>query len=81
MFVSLRLGILGGPGNGLLPESFKLLPEPMLINDEVRYCAIHPREISQEMLLISILDMNLKMINFIIQLHNPGANELNSLSL
>ena len=39
-------------GNGLLPNSTKPLPEPMLTN---RPCSIHPRAISQGMLQMSII--------------------------
>ena len=42
----------------------------------VRSCGIHLREISQEMLKTSILDMSLKMIDSKLQPHLPGAHEL-----
>ena len=37
---------------------------------------IHLWAIWQEMLKISLLDVSLKIINFILQLHHPGENEL-----
>ena len=51
-----------------------------LTNDDlssVRPCGIHMRAISQEMLKISNLDMNLKMTQLILQQHVPGAIGLN----
>ena len=51
-----------GSGNGVLPDSIKRLPEPMLTN--------HLSKFSQEMLKISILVMSLKIINLGMQPHN-----------
>ena len=40
-------------------------------------CGIHLRATSHELLKISIYDMILEITNEILQLHLPGANELN----
>ena len=42
----------------------------------VRSCGIHLMAISQEILRIFILDMSLKIIMSVLQLHLPGPNEL-----
>ena len=42
----------------------------------VRYCGIHLRTVSQEMLKMSMLDMSLKMPILRLQLHHPVANML-----
>ena len=42
----------------------------------VRYCGIHLRAISWQMLKISIHDMSLKIYNFILHPYLPEANEL-----
>ena len=60
----------------LLPDGTKSLPELMLS------CGIHRRAILQQMPKISIPDMNLKIIHFILPLHLPGASQSkNSLSV
>ena len=42
----------------------------------MRFYGIHLRAASWEMLQIAILDISLKIMNFILQPHLPGANEL-----
>ena len=65
-----------GSGNGLLPNNIKPLPEPMLTNHQ---WDIHLGALSQEMLMILILDMNLKITNLTLQPCLPGANELSGM--
>ena len=62
-----------GSGNGLLPDSTKTLPEPML-TDHIG--AIHIRAISQEIPQLSIIKIRLKITYFKFHLNFPGANEL-----
>ena len=63
-----------GSGNGMLPDSTKPFPEPMLIISEV--LSHSPVGSLQEMSHFSILDMNLKITSLRPQWHLPGANEL-----
>ena len=56
-----------------LPDGIKPLPEPMLTNHQ---WGLHPRKTSEEMLKISSLSMNLKLINLRLQLNLSGANDL-----
>ena len=46
----------------------------------MRSCGIHLKEIPQQMILLSILEMTLKIIDLRLQLHLPGANELKSIN-
>ena len=59
-----------GSRNGLLPDSTKPLPEPMLRSNNTQL-----RAISQEILKIS-LDKSLKIINHRLKLHLPEAKGL-----
>ena len=70
-----------GSGYGLLPEGTKPLIEPMLTNDQWGLVAftwglVAFTWISQEMLKIFILIMNLKNSHLRLQRHLPGANDL-----
>ena len=56
-----------------LPDGIKPLPEPMLTNHQ---WGLHPRKTSEEMLKITSLSMNLKLINLRLQLNLSGANDL-----
>ena len=49
-----------GPGNGLLPDDTKPLPEPMLTYHQLGICSIHLRPVSQ---LILVLTQNIKADN------------------
>ena len=44
------------------------------------YCGIHLKANSHKMLKLSIIDMSLKIRNYGLQLHLPGANELRTLT-
>ena len=44
----------------------------------MRFCGIHLRAISEEILKISILNMSLNITNLKLQPHLPGTNELNT---
>ena len=72
-----NFGILASTisGNGLFPDVSKSLPEPMLINHRKVLRHSHLGNFTK-MPKISILDMNLGIINSILQPHSPGANEL-----
>ena len=52
-----------GSGNGLLPDSSKPLPEPMLIIRDSKILWHSPESNSQETLENTILEMSLKIIN------------------
>ena len=43
-------------------------------------CGIHMKTISQEMLKISIIDMNLKTTDLTLQPHVPGVKELRDIN-
>ena len=62
-------------GNGLLPDGTKRLPEPVLTYINV-VLWILPRAISQDMLNISVLDINLNISHLRLQPHLTGANKL-----
>ena len=49
--------------NGLLSDGTKPLSEPILSNHRKSLSAIQPREISQEILNTSTIDMSLKVTN------------------
>ena len=64
-----------GSGNGLVPDGTKPLPEPMLTYHQwgpVTFTWGYHHWICE----ISILDMSLKITDFKIQPHLPGASEL-----
>ena len=66
-------------GNGLLPDKWQHLVITWTNVDlsSMRSYGIGSRVISQEMLIISIRDMCLKIIILLLQPHRPGANEFN----
>ena len=79
-----------GSGNGLLLDCTKPLPETILTylqwgseisiwgqfhNKYLYHQSLKLGAILKEFLRISILDMSLKIINWKLQLHLPGANE------
>ena len=65
-----------GSGNGLLPDSTKPLPEPMLTDHQWSPSDIHIRAISQEMPQPSVTKICLKITYLNLHLNFPGANEL-----
>ena len=66
-----------GSGNGLLPDSTKPLPGPMLTDHpSVRSRDIHIRAISQQMPQPSITKICLKITYLKFHSNFPGANEL-----
>ena len=71
--MAIYISVNVGPGNGLLPDGTKPLPEPMLSYDA--FCGIYLSAISQEVLnLIRIMCSETRLP------YLPGANELTNLS-
>ena len=62
-----------GPGNDLLPDDTKPLPEPMLSYDT--FCGIYLSAISQEVLILIRIMCSETRLPYL-----PGANELINLS-
>ena len=65
-----------GSGNGLLPNSTKPLPEPMLTDHQWKSSDIHIRAISQEMPQPSVIEIRLKITYLKFNSNFLGANEL-----
>ena len=69
-----------GSGNGLLPDSTKPLPEPMLTDHHLKSSDIHIRAISQEMPQPSITKIHLKITYLEFHSNFPRANELTQIT-
>ena len=65
-----------GPGNDLLPDGTKPLPETVLINRQWCFVTFIWGQFHRKMAEISILDVSLKITNLDLQLQHPGASEL-----
>ena len=65
----------------LLPDGTKPLPKPMLNSHQSRFCRIHLRAISQQVLKLICYIMNLKRILLKLLSYIPEANELTHFGL
>ena len=75
-----KIWVNNGPGNGLLFDVTKPLPDPMwtyMYHQPARFCGIHLEAIVNKMLSISILKINLKITLQYLLPYHLGYNELN----
>ena len=63
-------------GNGLLPDTTKPLPEPMLTKHHQFVLWLSPDKIQPAMLLKTIFKINFEIPHLTLEPHCPGANKL-----